>query len=443
MPKVGTKFLGFHLMAELGRGASGKVYLAQQGDLAGRYVALKVSADIFDESQALAQLQHTNVVPIYSIHRVSPFLAVCMPYFGSTTFADVLDGLVARETLPDSGADLVSLLTGREKTSALPNQAPWLAETQTIYRPAESLSENSRVDKPVPIRTGGGSCSTSILEMLKRLSYVQAILWMASRLAEGLAHAHERGILHLDLKPANILLTDEGQPMLLDFNLARDIKCRSHHAASPVGGTLSYMSPENLGAFRKEKVCVDARSDLYSLGVILYELLTRRHAFPNQRGPLKFVLDRMIEDRLQPPPELRSWNKAVTPAVESIIRHCLEPDPGQRYQTAHELVEDLQRQLHDLPLRHAREPSLRELARKWIRRHPRMVSGVTVATPAVLLSIILMSLGGFGNTRHLMEEAQDSRHEQNSDRTTDHLLVDSQAVDTQPADLEKARGGSE
>src|SRR5205807_10548510 len=88
MPAAGTEFCGFRILAELGRGAFGRVYLAQQRDLASRYVVLKVSPDIFGESQALAQLQHTNIVPIYSVHRARPFQAVCMPYFGSTTLAD-------------------------------------------------------------------------------------------------------------------------------------------------------------------------------------------------------------------------------------------------------------------------------------------------------------------------------------------------------------------
>jgi serine/threonine protein kinase len=413
LPKVGSKFLGFHLMAELGKGASGKVYLAQQGDLAGRYVALKVSADIFDESQTLAQLQHTNVMPIYSIHRVSPFLAVCMPYFGSTTLADIVDGLVNRDALPESGKDLVALLSDRRTAAGTAHLAPWLAETQTVYKPAESHAEPVRVEKPAAARGLAGS--RRILAMLERLGYVQAVLWLVSRVADGLAHAHERGILHLDLKPANILITDEGQPMLLDFNLARDTKCLPHRGGALVGGTLAYMSPESLVAFRREKAVVDARSDLYSLGVIVYELLTGRSAFPDRRGTLKNVLRPMIEDRSRRPPRLRCWNKAVTPAVESIIRHCLEPNPATRYQTAQELVEDLQCQLHDQPLRHAAEPSLIEQGRKWLRRHPRLVSAITVAAPGAVLSLMLMGLGGLGPTPAPAVEPSQQSSSQNDD----------------------------
>ncbi len=107
-PAVGGTFLGFQLESELGRGAFGRVYLARQGDLANRPVALKISADTIGETNALAQLQHTNIVPIYSVHRSGSLKAVCMPYLGSGTFADVLRELRQRPTLPDSGAGLLS-----------------------------------------------------------------------------------------------------------------------------------------------------------------------------------------------------------------------------------------------------------------------------------------------------------------------------------------------
>src|SRR5262249_20105309 len=106
---------------------------------------------------------------------------------------------------------------------------------------------------------------------LEGRSYVQAVLWLGARLADGLAHAHERGILHRDLKPANVLLTEDGQPLLLDFNLSEDTKLSAGAPAAFIGGTLPYMAPEHLTAFLDRTHGVDARSDLYSLGVILYE----------------------------------------------------------------------------------------------------------------------------------------------------------------------------
>src|SRR4051794_4159639 len=114
LPRVGTDFLGFRLCSELGRGAFGRVFLARQGDLAGRPVALKVSADVAGETHALARLQHTNIVPIFSVHKRGPLQAVCMPYLGATTLADTLAELRQRARLPDSGEALLSTLRSRK-----------------------------------------------------------------------------------------------------------------------------------------------------------------------------------------------------------------------------------------------------------------------------------------------------------------------------------------
>jgi len=93
LPEEGTNFLGFQLVSELGRGAFSRVFLAHQTELCNREVALKISVDLFNESQTLAQLQHTNIVPIYSAHSAGPLQALCMPYFGRTTLAEVLKAL--------------------------------------------------------------------------------------------------------------------------------------------------------------------------------------------------------------------------------------------------------------------------------------------------------------------------------------------------------------
>jgi eukaryotic-like serine/threonine-protein kinase len=392
LPDAGTNFLGFRLIQELGKGAFGRVYLARQGDLANRLVALKVSSDTFGESQVLAQLQHTNIVPIYSMHRAGPFQAVCMPYFGATTLKDVLIDLGGRESLPESGKGLVSTLNQRKSATA-PGRSAKPGNLPSLPSPSDDPAA-----APAFSPDGESGCADNpaiTLKMLEGFSYVQAVLWVGARMADGLAHAHEHGILHRDLKPENVLLTEDGQPMLLDFNLSEDTKHRSS-AAAGIGGTLPYMAPEHLRAFQDGSRDVDARSDIYGLGIILYELLTAQHPFPTYSDGIAAALPRMIEDRLKPPPGLRSLNPAVSPAVEAIIRHCLEPEPQRRYQTARELLEDIERHSQDLPLKHVAEPSFRERVRKWARRHPRLTSSTSVG---ILAGAALLALGSVAVVR--------------------------------------------
>jgi tetratricopeptide (TPR) repeat protein len=334
-----------------------------------------------------------------------------MPYFGSTTLAHVLLGLQGRAALPDSGKFLADLLRERRSSLAVGDTLP---PHSTLDPEGRTLPEVSPPEVPaVPAPAAGRS--TALLERLQALSYVEAVLWLAARLADGLGHAHERGILHRDLKPANVLLTDEGQPMLLDFNIAEDTKRRSGAAAARMGGTLPYMAPEQLIALQGGDDKVDARSDLFSVGIILCELLTGRSPYPAQPDHEAGGLYAMIEERRQPPPGLRRWNPAVSPAVESIVRHCLEPAMGERYQSARELLDDLERQLSHRTLRHAPEPSLRERAGKWVRRHPRLASSTSVGLVAAALLVglgLLFAVRGYQLARWEERQAALDAHQQ-------------------------------
>jgi serine/threonine protein kinase/tetratricopeptide (TPR) repeat protein len=394
MPEVGTDFVGFRLVKEIGKGAFARVFLATQGELADRLVVLKVSPSYDDESGTLAQLQHTNVVPLYSVHRAEPLQAVCMPFFGLTTLAHVLKDIKGQSSLPESGKSLVSTLVARNSTARIVHEVRQ-SDIQESVREAEKDEARQAI------------VSTSILDKLQSLSYVDAVLWMGARLADGLAHAHERGILHRDLKPANILITDEGQPMLLDFNLAHDTKVRSRASVALLGGTLPYMSPEQLEAYRDETVAENCNSDVYSLGIILFELLAGRHPFESRYGPFEEVIGQMAADRQKLPMGLRTTNRAISPAVESVIRRCLEPNPQRRYQSARELQEDLQCQLAHQPLKHAPNPSTLERFQKWTRRHPRLASTTSVGILSILVVLGMVSLMIARNHRlaHLESEA--------------------------------------
>jgi len=432
MPKVGDEFLGFTLLAELGKGAFGRVYVAQQGQLAGRMVALKVATGLFGESQTLAQLQHSHIMPIYSYHNGQPFQAVCMPFLGSTTLADVLADIRRQKSIPSSGKNILSTLNDRRKKSTRRYDDSSRASSAGTMHDSLPINPESLLglNAPIPV-------PSPLLE-LEGLSYVDSILWMAVRLTDGLAHAHERGILHRDLKPANVLLTDEGVPMLLDFNLASDMKTRDSAAGASIGGTLPYMSPEHLEAFRGTGPNVDARSDVYSLGVILFELLTGVAPFPTYRKlPMRDVVQRMIMDRKRVTLRPRDLNPLVAPAVESILKKCLAAEPANRYQSARELQEDLQAQLDDKPLPHAPNPSLWERSQKFRKRHPRLTSMTSVALVALILIAGLSSAFAVRENQRAGLEAHTTLNRFDEDAQTTYFLLNARTAPKQIEEGEK------
>jgi eukaryotic-like serine/threonine-protein kinase len=368
-PVLGELFLGYRIVGEIGRGAFAHVYLAEQLELARRLVVLKVSSRSVDESDILARLQHTNIVPIYSVHRLRRLQAVCMPYFGSTTLADVLRVLKIHDSLPESGEGFSSTVNQRRVETGL-EPPPF-----TIPNPPKAIS-------------------LTPLEMLRGMSHTEAVLWVGAEIANGLAHSHDRGILHRDLKPANILLADDGVPMLLDFNLASEA---TNQPVDLFGGTPSYMSPEQLAGMFGPPGVLSVRSDLYSLGLILYELLSGRSLTSGpMEGSMKSRVQQLHKERLQPFPSLVSLNPQVTPAIEAIVLKCLHPEPKGRYRSAHELRDDLRCQLEHRTLRHTAEPSPRERVRKFMKRNPwsRSIAflGTTLAVVVLLTSIVTTSL---------------------------------------------------
>lgn len=410
MPEPGMRFLDFRLIQELGRGTFARVFLARQSTLSNRLVALKISADIDSEYRALAQLQHTHIVPIYSVHRAGAFLAVCMPFFGSATLVDVLKEIRGSQTMPRTGSELVSTFRAKNSSVQLPRE-PASNSTDATAKPIQTLT-NDDAETGFELRLSPARSTIPDVYQLQDMSYVQAVLWLVARIADALHHAHLRGIYHRDLKPANILLTDQG-PMLLDFNLAYDSKLASHGSVALLGGTLPYMAPEHLEAFRGQERIMDAGCDIYSLGVILYELLTGQSPFPARGGSLRELLPAMIQDRQTLPPPMRSRNKAISRTVESIVRHCLEPDPARRYQSARELCVDLELHAACLPLEYAPEP-IPQRVDKWLHRNWRLV-GAAVFLVAAAVGITLGSLA-WARQRELKAEAQAKQRELEAER---------------------------
>jgi serine/threonine protein kinase len=331
------------ILREVGRGSMGVVYEAEQVSLQ-RRVALKVLpfAAALDgqrlqrfktEALAAAHLHHQNIVPVYAVGCERGVHYYAMQFIEGQTLAAVIES--------EAGP------AGKPEPRAVDTAAALAPSTQRSAR--------------------GASSSKPFFREVARLG-VQA--------AEALAHAHQAGILHRDIKPANLMLDAHGNLWVTDFGLAHVQGDGRLTITGDLVGTLRYMSPEQaLG-----RSAVDQRTDVYSLGATLYELLARQPAFRgSDRGEL---LQQIASEEPRP---LRAANRDIPVELETIVHKALAKEPEGRYATAQALADDLRRYLDDKPI-HARPPTLHEKARKWLRRHRPVVLSVVVAAVVLLLS---------------------------------------------------------
>jgi serine/threonine protein kinase len=299
----------FRILRELGRGGMGIVYEAEQ-EQPRRIVALKVLprqqaqnpkllARFQREAQIAAGLQHKNIVPVYAVGAAGEFHYYAMQYVRGVG----LDKIIAH--LRDEAANKLTNIS-----KGLVNL--WIRQ----------LREQQHLGPDELVHT--------------HPSYFKTVARLGLQAAEGLAHVHAQGLLHRDIKPANLLVDPAGLLWIADFGLARPQQSADETSdkelteAGALPGTLRYLAPERL------RGKLDARGDVYSLGLTLYELLALRPAFPETQ---KLELLRCILQETPPPPS--RFNAGVPPALELLVRQTIARDPSLRTQSARALAEGL------------------------------------------------------------------------------------------------------
>jgi hypothetical protein len=317
-----------------------------------------------NEALAAAHLRHENIVPVHAVGQERGVHYYAMPFIDGQSLAELIGEL--------------RRLAG-EPVSLPP--AP-------RARPGPAAETTGAQGCLGALETRGGDASPMAAKSISRErasgspKYFDWVAGLGRQAAEALEHAHQTGIVHRDIKPANLLLDARGQVRVTDFGLAQVSGDAGLTRTGEMLGTLRYASPEQVLARRG---LVDHRSDIYSLGATLYELLTLRPIF---EGRDRKELLRQVTDEEPVPP--RSAAPAVPVELETIVLKAVSKEPGERYATAQELADDLQRFVDNRPIR-ARRPTLAERLRKRARRHPSVLSAGVVV-------LILWSLGSLVST---------------------------------------------
>jgi serine/threonine protein kinase len=324
----GAKVDDFEVVRLLGRGAFGHVYLARQITL-DRLVALKISANRGSEGRTMARLEHQHIVQVFS----------------ETVDPDFNQRLLCMQLVPGIGLDkLICML--HDKKAGSGEQG---AGSKSGIPPSDWTGEEliGFIDSSGSLPAALDPAALHDREALGDMDAVEATAWFGARLAEALDFAHRNGVLHRDIKPANILVNPYGRPMLADFNISSQPVGSEASGEEMFGGTFAYMSPEHLDAFNPGDTtgheAVTAQSDLYSLGLVLQQLLQGRISFPlfTKKGNLNETLKKMASDRRQTSPVCHKGLPGARMTLERTIGRCLEPDPEDRFASGAELAAQL------------------------------------------------------------------------------------------------------
>jgi serine/threonine protein kinase len=400
----GAKVDDFEVVRLLGRGAFGHVYLARQLSL-DRLVALKISANRGSEGRTMARLEHQHIVQVFS-EKLEP---------------DFNQRLLCMQLVPGVGLDkLIGMLhekaRGREQGAGSQNSSE-----ESKWTGADLLEI---IDQSGSLPTALDPSALHDREALGKMDAVEATAWFGTRLAEALDFAHHNGVLHRDIKPANILVNPYGRPMLADFNISSQPIGSEPSGDEMFGGTFAYMAPEHLDAFNPDDPtgheAVTARSDIYSLGLVLQQMLEGRVGFPqyNRKPKMADTLRAMSEERRRPGPICKLGLPGARMTLERSIGRCMEPNPDDRFTSGAELGAQLDgcRHLREAERRLPKVPAMFAP----ILRHPFWWLVILTVLPQFVASVVNIT---YNNTQIIREltEAQQKQF-------WDHVLPDYNAV---------------
>ncbi len=418
----------YRILREIGRGAMGVVYEAEQVSL-GRHVAIKVlpqqlrpnlkQRQRFErEARSAARLHHTNIVPVFGVGEESGLQYYVMQYIQGLGLDAVLDELKClRRKKPPSGSMSVvepTLFSRRDVSAEAVARSLLTVELQHPGGGVEPGSDQAAARQVIPAANeapeDGGSTTTAIQSASSIVlpgqsddrrksgvwTYWHSVAQIGSQVAEALAYAHQQGVLHRDIKPANLLLDTRGNVWVTDFGLAKLNDQQTLTNTGDVVGTVRYLAPEMFDGK------ADARSEVYALGLTLYELLAFRPAFTETDH------SRLVRQILTGAPgRLEKVNPEIPRDLATIVHKAIDCDPDCRYQTARQFAEDLHSFIEDRPIK-ARRPRLPERIVRWSRRNKRLAAALAAIAALLITGTIASGLAA-EHFRRLAKEAADGR----------------------------------
>lgn len=431
------------IIREIGRGGMGIVYEAEQESL-GRRVAVKVlpKQSLLDEkhlrrfrreAKTAAKLHHTNIVPILGVGEQDGFHYYVMQIIRGAGLDEIIpqlkhlaNGSCIEATPPHRAKQAANVssvaraLVQGELQSLARVDSTWDSSRESGSEPVSGTDSNRAAITTIAPDKGNAIFVDDSFEIASGIqiseaadpathvqdagsvshfgaAYWQSVARIGVQVAKALNYAHRQGTLHRDIKPANLLIDEGGTVWVADFGLAKAMEHDNVSRTGDIVGTLRYMAPEQLLG------TADARSDIYSLGLTLYELLTLKPAFDESQRKRSFLHDAGTLEPVRP----RRSNPAIPRDLETIILKAIAAESNARYQTSDELSDDLQRFLEDRPIQ-ARRASSAERLLRWARRNPAVatLSGLAIT---LLLLVAIVSTTAYVRTNRAKDLAENAR----------------------------------